>query len=352
MVALIPGPASASAAREVPNGFFGVVADGPLIDGLVPAAPEFQRMQASGVETIRVVFDWASAQPGAGGPIDLSATDRFVADAAARRIRALPVVMHAPGWAVSGAPQYGSPPRDVAAYAAYCAALVRRYGPAGTFWAQHPSTPRLVIRAWQIWNEPNLPVYWTTQPFATGYVRLLKAARKAIKAVDRGSTIVTAGLTNGARYTAWEALRRIYAAGGRGAFDAVALHPYTAKVSGVLRTVRLARDVMRRNGGTVPVWLTEVAWSSSAGNTSDRFATWDTTERGQARMAATALRTLAAQRRALRIRQVDWYTWISPQASHAPWFSYAGLSRIANGRVVRKPALAAYAGVARRLEGP
>ena len=58
MVALIPGPASASAAREVPNGFFGVVADGPLIDGLVPAAPEFQRMQASGVETIRVVFDW------------------------------------------------------------------------------------------------------------------------------------------------------------------------------------------------------------------------------------------------------------------------------------------------------
>ena len=76
MVALIPGPASASAAREVPNGFFGVVADGPLIDGLVPAAPEFQRMQASGVETIRVVFDWASAQPGAGGPIDLSATDR------------------------------------------------------------------------------------------------------------------------------------------------------------------------------------------------------------------------------------------------------------------------------------
>src|SRR5437762_133142 len=82
------------------------------------------------------------------------------------------------------------PRRDVAAYAAYCAALVRRYGPAGTFWAEHPSTPRLVIRAWQIWNEPNLPVYWTTQPFATGYVRLLKAARKAIKAVDRGSTIV------------------------------------------------------------------------------------------------------------------------------------------------------------------
>jgi hypothetical protein len=108
---------------------------------------------------------------------------------------------------------------------------------------------------------------------------------------------------------------------------------------------------MRRNGGTVPVWLTEVAWSSSAGDTADRYATWDTTERGQARMVTAALGALAAKRRALRIQQVDWYTWISPHATHAPWFSYAGLSRLASGHIVRKPALSAYAAVARRLEG-
>ena len=40
----------------------------------------------------------------------------------------------------------------------------------------------------------------------------------------------------------------IYAAGGRGAFDVVALHPYTRRPADVVRFVRYVRDGMRRRG--------------------------------------------------------------------------------------------------------
>jgi Glycosyl hydrolase catalytic core len=347
----VPAAADAAPHRQVPQGFFGVMADGPLTEGLVPAAPEFARMASSGVETARVVFDWSHAQPAPGDPYDFSESDAFVAGAAARRIRVLPAVLHAPAWAVDGPAEYGSPPRELSAYAAYMTALVQRYRPGGTFWAEHPLLPRMPISAWQVWNEPNVPFYWSKRPFARGYVALLKAARAAIRATDPRATVLLAGLTNGAESPSWEALRMILKAGGRGQFDAVALHPYTSKVKNILRTVRYARAEMRRRGGIKPVWLTEISWSSSGGRTTDRFATWDTSERGQARMARAALTTLARERRALGIRQVTWYTWLSPQVSRSKWFDYAGLSRMKDGRVVRKPALKAFASVARRLAG-
>jgi polysaccharide biosynthesis protein PslG len=350
-VLAVPAPADASPHRKVPDGFFGVMADGPLTDGLVAPGPEFARMSASGVESVRVAFDWSHAQPSEHGTIDFSETDAFVAGAAARNLRVLPVVLHAPAWAVDGSPEYGSPPRDPADYAAYVGALVRRYGPGGAFWAQHPGLRVVPIRVWQIWNEPNIPFYWSKQPFAASYVRLLKAARAAIRAADRRATVLLAGMPNAARSPSWVALRMILRAGGARQFDAVALHPYTSKIANIVKTVRYARAEMRRRGGIKPVWLTEISWSSSNGHTTDRFATWDTTERGQARMVRDALTTLARRRRALGIRQVTWYTWLSPQVRRSKWFDYAGLSRMQDGRVVRKPALKAFARVARRLAG-
>lgn len=367
LVGALAAAVPAEAARTVPQGFFGVVADGPLTDGVVPLEPEMRRMRASGVETMRVVFDWALAQPYpsaaevpadqaarfvdvAGRPTDFTFTDRIVGAAADQGIRVLPVIIRSPDWAADGPPAYGTPPRNPEDYAAYVRALAARYGPSGTFWRGR--SRRVPIRTWQIWNEPNLGGYWTTQPnWAPGYAALLRAAAGAIRSVDRRATIVTAGLTNGSSSTAWAALSMLYRAGAKGSFDAVALHPYTAHITGVLKTVRRAREVMRRHRDIKPVMLTEVSWSSSGGDSPDRFATWDTSERGQAEKLTTALTTLARQRKKLNISQVSWYTWLSPDARRAQWSDYAGLSRLRGGRIVRKPALAAYARVALRAAG-
>ena len=108
----------------------------------------------------------------------------------------------------------------------FLAALVARYGPPGSLWAERPDLPRLPIRAWQIWNEPNLTRYWTRQAVRAD---LREAAARRARArcarADPGATVVLGGLPN----ESWKALRRSTAPAGTGAFDAVALHPYTRK---------------------------------------------------------------------------------------------------------------------------
>jgi hypothetical protein len=156
---------------------------------------------------------------------------------------------------------------------------------------------------------------------------------------------VAAGLTN----KSWEDLGRLYAAGGRGLFDAAAIHPFSARVSNVIKIVRLSREEMRRRGDArVPLLLTEVSWSSGKGRSSFNYG-WETSEAGQAAKVRQALTALAAARTKLRIGAVYWYTWLSPDVGDDESFSYSGLRRLRGGRAVSKPAYGAFKQTVKRL---
>jgi hypothetical protein len=331
----------------VPRGWLGVMADGPLTaPGFTGAGGEWNRIVASGAESARVAFWWQDLQPSSAATTNFAATDPTVLAAAARGIGVVPVVEGTPAWARQNAADPASPPRAPADFAQLVTTLVARYGPHGSFWAQHPEVHRLPIRAWQIWNEPNLTRYWSTQPFARSYVRLLRAAHRALKRADPGSRTILAGLPN----ESWLALRAIYRAGGRGAFDAVALHPYTGRPSNVIKLVVFARGEMRRaHDRRRPVWITELSWPAAKGKVKD-IPGFDTTNAGQARKLRTALGLLAAARRRLKIERVFWYTWLSVEGGPNA-FDYSGLRRVRHGRLVTAPALAAYRRAAQRLEG-
>ena len=201
------------------------------------------------------------------------------------------------------------------------------------------------IRAWQIWNEPNLTRYWTSQPFAKPYVKLLRASRRALRAADPGSRTILAGLPN----ESWIALRKIYKAGGRGAFDAVALHPYTGRPRNVIKLIEFARREMRRfHDGRKPVWLTELSWPASQGKTGGAPG-FVTTERGQASRLKLALSLLAKARKRLKIQRVVWYTWLSREGSRNS-FDWSGLRRAARRPAASRPARSACSGsAAKRL---
>jgi hypothetical protein len=359
LAAVCAGP-DAAAERRVPPGWLGVVADGPLS---AADAAEWDGMVAAGAESVRTAVFWHRLQPygtaaevppadaprfrdAAGIPTDFSALDATIAAAAARRLRVLLVVQGKPGWAARTPGDPASPPARPATFAAFLRTLVARYGPQGSLWVERPDLPRTPIRAWQIWNEPNLTRYWSAQPFAKPYVRLLRAAHAAVADADPGATVVVAGLPN----ESWTALRRIYAAGGRGHFDAVALHPYTGRPRDVLRLVRRARRVMARYGDArVPVWLTELSWPAARGKVPDP-AGFEVTEAGQAARLATALRLLAGARERLRIGAVFWYTWLSTEAGPSA-FDWSGLRRLRGNAIVSAQALATFRRWARRLEG-
>jgi hypothetical protein len=259
----------------------------------------------------------------------------------------LPILQGTPGWAALHPGDLSSPPRDPADFARMLTTLVTRYGPRGSLWTEHPEVRRRPVRDWQIWNEPNLTRYWNVAPWAPTYVALLKAANAALKAADRGSRTVLAGLPN----ESWLALRAIYAQGARAAFDVVALHPYTGRPANVIKLVRIARREMRPRGDArKPIWVTELSWPAAVGKT-NTTAGFETTDAGQALRLARGLALLAGERRTLRIARVYWYTWLSAEGSSTSSFDYSGLRRLRDGRLVSAPSLAVFTRVARHLEG-
>lgn len=330
---------------SVPNRFFGVMADGPLLGPRVDAGAEARMMAGAGVGTVRLAVYWRDVQPSPFAPPDFTAYDRVVGVAADAGLSVLPVLVRAPAWAAGGDSREGAVP-DAAAYAAFVTAAVQRYGPRGSYWAERGAGARKVpIRQWQVWNEPDIEKYWVGKPWAPTYVTLLRAARTAIKGADAGAQVVAAGLTN----KSWVDLGKLYSAGGRKLFDAAAIHPFSRRVENVLKIVELARKEMRRRGdATKPLLLTEVSWSSGKGRSSFNYG-WETTEAGQAAKVRDALTAIAAARTKLRIGGVWWYTWLSPELGDDESFSYSGLRRLKGGRPVSKPAYDAFKQTVRRL---
>jgi hypothetical protein len=358
LVLVAAAPADA-AQRRVPQGWLGVTADGPFA---AADAGEWDRMVAAGAESVRVAVRWQDLQPYRSGavppveaarfrdvrgvPTDFSDLDTLISEAAAHRLEVLPVVQQPPTWAAMRPGDSASPPETPADVQRFLTTLVERYGPNGTLWSERPWLPRIPVSAWQIWNEPNLSGYWSEQPFARSYVRVLKAAARGVRRADPRATVLLAGFPN----RSWAALRKVYAAGGRGHFDAVALHPYTARPANVLLLVRYARRVMRRNGDrALPLWITEFTWTASKRRIAEPVP-FGTTDRGQARKLHRMLRLFASARRRARIDRVFWYTWISRE-SRKNSFSWSGLRRLNDGTVVDTPALRAFRGAARRLQG-
>ena len=360
-----PAPA---AERSAPVGFMGVQVDGPLLDPGTDLEREFDLMAETGVESIRHVVYWADLQPYPrrasipaadrdrfvdveGVPTDFGATDRVFVAAARRAFTVLPVVLRAPRWARQAPERLASPPRDDVAFARVLRALVGRYGPAGTLWNQRPDVPRRPQREWQVWNEPNIDTYWSSpRPFAPRYVRLLRAARSALKGADPGARIVLCGFAN----FSWRALDAVYDAGARGLFDVAAVHPFTGPVRFVGRIVELNREVMARHGdGRRPLIISELSWPSARGKTrtTSRF---ETTEEGQATRLRQVYRLLLRDRRRLRLERVLWYTWLSADRDSPNAFSWSGLRKLGpRGRdaPVSKPAFRAYRRIAREVQG-
>jgi hypothetical protein len=342
--------------------------DGPMLspqDG-VALPDQFGLMRSSGVQTIRVLFDWSVAQPyaswsdlprtqksefvnGAGGvPTSFVGTDQIVTAAAARQMVVLAVVMSAPSWdAGPRSPLGGSTPRGVQPYANLLTTLIRRYGPRGSFWAQHPELPRRPIRMWEVWNEPDIDDFWVKHPWTSTYLALLRVAHSAIKRSDPRARIVLGGLTS----SSWKDLASIYRhRGARRLFDVVDIHPYTKYPAGVIRILSYGRATMDRAGDRgKPIFAGETGWISS-GDQTPRIFTWQTTEAGQARNLRALLPLLAANRRGLDLIGFDWFTWMGEEYPGAFQFNFAGLLAVRGGQVVVKPALAAFAQLAHPIE--
>src|SRR5436190_4012105 len=329
-------------AQAAPRRFFGVVYDREVsVSSSATQDAQFTVMRKNGVGTVRSVFSWAAMQPAADQPPNFADTDALVARAARNDIEILPIVMYAPAWARLFPRKAASPPRSPGDYVAFLNALVARYGPSGSFWAEHGDIPIRPLRTWQVWNEPQLRYQWSGRDWQAGYGGLLRAAHDALKKADPGCTVVLAGATN----FAWDALDSLYAKGKiKGEFDVAALHPYTGSAGRVVKASRLFRAALKRHGdGRKPVWITELTWPASQGHVKppNGLSALPTTSTGMATRLTRAYRLLAKTH---VVQRAYWYTWASAYRKANGTFDFTGLERFdpATGRFKPTPALRAF----------
>ena len=153
-------------AKPMSRDFVGITSEDVFAGDANYRVQNLQAQSALGIGLLRQTFNWAEIER-APGQYDLSYHDAYVLAAAQNGITILPILFHTPAFhAGRSAGTAACPPQSNASLAAYAQALVSRYGSNGTLWAERPDVPRLPIRSWQIWNEPNLRVYWCNKPKA------------------------------------------------------------------------------------------------------------------------------------------------------------------------------------------
>ncbi len=312
-----PPASPKKASKPVPRSFFGIVPQTGLTE------EDVRHMSAGGIGSVRMGMGWDSVQKTRGGPYDWEGIDHEVARAASHGLRVLPFLGGVAPWLGTASTTLPvDSAQAVEEWKAFVSAAVRRYGPNGEFWTEHPpgvavdgvAIPEpLPIRTWQIWNEVNF-FYFAFPVSAARYARLLKPSANAIKSVDPGAKILLSGLfgdpKEGGPYgrSAADFLNALYRVPRiERYFDAVALHPYAFHVDDLEEMVEGVRAVMLDNDDPgARLRITEMGWGSEDNS---QVVAFEQGIQGQVRELRGAYRYLLANRQRLKLDGAYWFSW-------------------------------------------
>jgi len=246
-------------------------------------APTGQAISDTGAGWVRIEFRWNEAEPSSKGSYDqniIARYDQAIDTARAAGAKVLVFVNGSPRWA-SGSRTPMTKPQDPADYADFMRFVASRY--AGK------------VSAWEVWNEQNTSRFWSTGPSPSEYASVLRAAYPAVKAADPGAAVVFGGVSQ----NDYSFIEGAYAAGAKGYFDVMAVHPYpgpnppepvwtsNGRITPTSFTgFKEVRSSMLARGDDKPIWLTEFGWSTTT------TESWGVTQAQQADYLTRAYRLL------------------------------------------------------------
>ena len=267
LLASVYGPASAPAATPtVPWGFN---EDWGWSNGAFSAATATRHMQLAGaimpdaLSANRFHVQWAAVEA-KKGTYDWSKTDAVYSAMQTYTPRPIMMIYDSPPWA-----------RDPAAT---CPATTCAYPPLPKYdanwkkFVQAAAARYRDVRAIEIWNEPNLGIFFAPAANPTRYSSLLKTAHAAVLAAGNTAPVITGGLvpatTNGTNMNAKGFLDQVYVSAGASSFEGIGAHPYPHQAPYVdVMTNRLdaLRSIRDKYGDTAtPLWITEVGISTES----------------------------------------------------------------------------------------
>ena len=224
-----------------------------------------------GATVSRLFIAWSAVEP-APGQWSWQQADQQYSELRAGGLRPLVVLYAAPCWArpsmVCDDAQYTGPPDpgDDSHWSRFVRAAASRY----------PAAVGI-----EVWNEPNLNIFFWPKPDPVRFTRLLREAYAAVKAVRPAMPVVSGGLAGSPAHGVVPLgegdrpfLAAMFAAGAKGSMNAIGIHPYPIlwgadgsqrwdppQMEQTLRRVRRVRDAA--GASSLPLWITEVGESTS-----------------------------------------------------------------------------------------
>jgi hypothetical protein len=238
---------------------------------------QLNTLKVIGARMVRTTLPWPLLEPTASGgfnPGVVNTINTFLKEARAEHLAVLLDFSGTPCWASSapasiraGCSPTGTwsiyPPEHLGDLATATAQVVRRWG--------HR------LAGIELWNEPDNITFFDGSP--SQYVADVRVQYRAIKKVDPRLTVLAGSL--GSSDVSW--LTQAYAAGLKGNFDALSVHPYNVYIdehvaatgnpatpwpsfavdqSTVLGVQQLHDLMVKKGQGSVPIWITEFGFSS------------------------------------------------------------------------------------------
>jgi hypothetical protein len=258
LLATLAAPAAGQASTSIR---FGVQDDAWLEYGPGTLNDRIDRLDALGVEIVRVTIDWRQTQP-TRGSYDWSRADLLLQGLHEHGIAALVTLYGTPRWANGGKSENWAP-TSKSTFAGFARRVAQRYP---------------FVHKWAIWNEPNQR-RWLRPTSPRVYTQyLLNPAFTAIHAVSPGSQVaggVTAPRASSAGVSPIDWIAGMHAANAK--LDAYAHNPYPLRpgetpTSGgcdhcttiTMATLpRLLSAVQRSFGTRTRIWLTEYGYQTN-----------------------------------------------------------------------------------------
>jgi Carbohydrate family 9 binding domain-like/Glycosyl hydrolase catalytic core/Beta-galactosidase len=284
------------------------------------AAGRHDQFRELGVYWHRLDFWWGVIEP-EKGRFDWEFTDEVVRKHAERGVNLYAILCYGSAWSNGKAP---STDEERELFGRYVYNTVKRYK--GT------------INEFEIWNEPNLTVFWSPQPDAEDYTKLLQIAYKQAKLANPDCVVAAPTLAG----LDWQFMEDIYKYGAKGNFDVFSYHYYTTDPPEdmVPNDLEKLRQFFLAHGEEPkPVYITEFGINSHP----------DTGGVGYELQAARVIRHHLTALSTGMVKRIFYFTlqdWAAPDVPGG-WDYHLGLTEN-NG--TRKPLFNAYRTMVSELE--
>jgi hypothetical protein len=212
---------------------------------------DMELLKRAGIGLLRISFGWDAIEA-EQDRYNWLFWDDFVRIAVDEYgITLIPYVCYMPKWnSACGEDKlnfWHYPPIDNQEFGEFMTDLVNRYKP----W----------IKSWELWNEPDIPVYWMGS--VKQFAELIKTGSMAVRQADPQALVVLGGLAHRPEFT-----RELFRDYGIGAFvDVVNIHNYyetwhPASVENIVDYVNEISAIIEQYGNHQSLWMAEVGYST------------------------------------------------------------------------------------------